>query len=147
MVSTKLMVQCVKVKNNRSCAQLHHPSELLKPWLKVKVKRINELWGPQKSVLNARTHRRMHRQTVLPGPHRVTPGTTRKPIIYSLRYLGYNVKQIFGVIQNISRFKCYRCNSTCSLTMKYQSILTSKYINTGINKADQILLKGENMLV
>ena len=33
-------------QNNRSCAQLHHLRELLKPWSKVKVKRLNELWCP-----------------------------------------------------------------------------------------------------
>ena len=37
----------VKGQNNSYCAQLHHPSYLLKPWLKVKVKQFNELWGPQ----------------------------------------------------------------------------------------------------
>ena len=34
-------------QNNGSCVQLHHPSQLLKPWLKVKLTRFNELWGPQ----------------------------------------------------------------------------------------------------
>ena len=32
-----------------SCVQLHHPSQLMKPWSKVNVKRVNELWCPQHS--------------------------------------------------------------------------------------------------
>ena len=81
MVSTKwppYIVQCGKFnvfcdlskrsrkchgQNNRSCAQLHHHSELLKPWSKVNIKRFNELWCPQSSPQLFRTHVHTHTQT------------------------------------------------------------------------------------
>ena len=50
----------------------------VEPWLKVKIKRFNELRGPRKSVWEAQTDARMDRHTdvwsELPGPYRPTPG-------------------------------------------------------------------------
>ena len=73
---TMLLMRCYlddkgQDKNNMSCVQLHHPSQLMKPWSKVNVKQVNQLWCSQSNprpislygLSDGRTHVQMDGRT------------------------------------------------------------------------------------
>ena len=85
MVQCKVFLQALQKRfkkgqdqYNRSCAQLHHPSQLMKSCPKVNVKGLNELWCPQSNprpiVSYRRMLRRMHRWLALPSPYWIRCG-------------------------------------------------------------------------